>query len=241
MVQRRGPGDPANPGQGPELPSGPVEADSADLVAFKAAWQAFGSACYDTVAPEATYQAWLAHFVIERTELLRVVREVDFGARHLLDAEKERFRGHNLMVDITVLREPLVSLPRRAALRLGTIPDGTPDPESGLQRLADFSIISELKIASSQIGGLNPTGVLRDVRKLAALLDAAEHHYPGKRLPRAFACVLDNHPTRRVNVDRLHAQVAARGTRPDVQLLVYTRDKKSGHESQSGPSTGRTT
>ena len=225
MVQRRGPGDPANLGQGPELPAGPAELESADVVAFREAWAAFGAACYDTVAPEATYQAWVAHFVIERTALLRVVREVDFGARHLLGADTERFRGHNLMVDITVLRKPLVNLPRRAALRLGTIPDGTPDPASGLQRLADFSVISELKVASSQIGGLNPTGVLRDVRKLAALLDAAEHHYPKGRLPHGFVCVLDNHRTRRVNVDRLRAAAAALGTRPDVQLLVYNETR----------------
>ena len=34
-----------------------------------------------TVAPEATYQAWLAHFLMEQVEVLRVVREVDFGSQ----------------------------------------------------------------------------------------------------------------------------------------------------------------
>ena len=40
-------------------------------VAFKAAWQEFTQACAGTIAPEATYQAWLAHFMINRVGLLQ--------------------------------------------------------------------------------------------------------------------------------------------------------------------------
>ena len=102
--------------------------EGVDHEAFAGAWAAFTETCAATVAPEATYQAWLAHFLMERIELLRVVREVDFGARHLLPQDTEVFTGSNLMVDITVLRAPLVHLPRRAALARGTIPDGTQIP-----------------------------------------------------------------------------------------------------------------
>jgi hypothetical protein len=206
-----------------EEPAGPSgETQSADVEAFRAAWEEFASACHDTVAPEATYQAWLAHFVIGRTALLRVVREVDFGAKHLLPDDTERFRGYSLMVDITVLREPLVHLPRRAGLRVGPVPDGTPGPESGLQRLAEFSLVSELKVASSQIGGLKPASVLRDAQKLSALLNAAERDYPASPVPAAFVCVLNNHPTRRIDVEALRDRAGALGIRPDLQLLVYT-------------------
>ena len=72
---------------------------SAHAAVFEAAWDDFTRACATTVAPEATYQAWLAHFVIERLDLLRVVREVDFDAgqmapaasasRHCCDAGRE--------------------------------------------------------------------------------------------------------------------------------------------------------
>lgn len=196
--------------------------DAGDGAAFVAAWDEFATRCASTVAPEATYQAWLAHFLIERMELLRVVREVDFGARHLLPDDQTVFTGSNLMVDITILREPLVHLPRRAALARGTLPDGTPDPKSGLQRLADFAVVTELKVASSQIEGLDTTEVVRDFQKLSALLNAAERHYPSNPLPAAFVGVLDNHPTRRLNVPRLQARLAYLSIRPDVIPLIWS-------------------
>jgi hypothetical protein len=200
----------------------PHSAGAGDGAAFAAAWNDFAAATARTVAPEATYQAWLAHFLIERLELLRVVREVDFGARHLLPDDVTVFTGSNLMVDITILREPLVNLPRRAALARGTLPDGTPDPKSGLQRLADFSVVTELKVASSQMEGLDTTEVVRDFQKLSALLNAAQRSYPSHPLPAAFVGVLDNHPTRRLNVSRLLARLASLRIRPDVMPLIWS-------------------
>lgn len=191
-------------------------------LAFRDAWDEFTAMCARTVAPEATYQAWLAHFLIERIDLLRVVREVDFGARHLLPEDVAVFPGSNLMVDITVLREPLVNLPRRAALARGTLPDGTPDPKSGLQRLADFAVVTELKVASSQIEGLDTTEVVRDFQKLSALLNAAQRDYPSHPLPVAFVGILDNHPTRRLNVRRLQARLASLPIRSDVIPLIWS-------------------
>lgn len=101
--------------------------------AFEGAWIALGRAAANTVAPEAAYQAWLAHLVIERVGLLHVVREVDFGARHLGLQAAARFRGSNLMVDLLVLRQPVVNLPRRAALAVPDLPEGEPNPRSGSQ------------------------------------------------------------------------------------------------------------
>jgi hypothetical protein len=79
------------------------------------------AACSATVAPEATYQAWFAHFLIQRFGLLRVVREVDFGARHLDEQARARFRGANLMLDVMVLHEPIVNSTQAQGLRYGTI------------------------------------------------------------------------------------------------------------------------
>ncbi|GAA5031813.1 hypothetical protein GCM10023258_30310 [Terrabacter aeriphilus] len=87
-------------------------------------------------APEATYQAWLAHFAIGRLTPLHVVREVDFGARYLGPGAGVHFRPlGNLMVDMLILRQPIVHLPRRSALAARDLPDGAPNPRSGLARL----------------------------------------------------------------------------------------------------------
>lgn len=191
------------------------------MAAFEGAWQDFALACSDTVAPEATYQAWLAAFAMERLELLRVVREVDFGARHLGPDAGKVFTGSNLMVDLLVLREPVVNLPRRAALAREGLPDGAPNPRSGLARLRDFSVLTELKVSSSQMGGLGVSEVLRDFQKLSAILDAAERQHPDHPLPGAYVGVLDNHPTSAFNFDRLERRIADAGIRPDVGLLKF--------------------
>jgi len=172
-------------------------------------------------APEATYQAWLAHFVIERLDLLRVVRGVDFGARHLGPVAVQHFTGHNLMVDLLILREPVVNLPRRAALARKNLPDGTQNPRSGLARLADFSVITELKVSATQIEGLDYGEVLRDFRKLSAILDAAEAQYPDQPLPAAYVGVFGNRVRPRFNFDLLANKIHAAGVRPDVKLLQF--------------------
>lgn len=206
-------------GNPPQPPTDPDTLRSAHAQAFEDAWRTLSESCSDTIAPEATYQAWLAHFVIERLDLLRVVREVDFGARHLGGAAQEHFRGSNLMVDVLVLREPIVNLPRRAALGQKELPGGLPNPRSGLARLKDFSVITELKVSATQMGGLDYGEVLQDFRKLSHILDAAERQYPGQPLPAAFVGVLDNHPKRRFNFALLQERVLAAGVRPDVRLL----------------------
>jgi len=199
---------------------------SAHAKAFEDAWRTMCETCWDTIAPEATYQAWLAHFVIEQLDLLRVVREVDFGARHLGEAAQQHFSGSNLMVDVLVLREPIVNLPRRAALGQKVLPGGDPNPRSGLERLKDFSVITELKVSGTQMGGLDSGEVLQDFRKLSYILDAAEDQYEENRLPAAYVGVLDNHPKRRFNFDLLRERVEQAGVRPDVRLLDLTKHRQ---------------
>src|SRR4051794_533918 len=94
----------------------PAMTADGDAATYVEVWHEFTAACAQTVAPEATYQAWLAHFAINRYGLLRVVPEVDFGSRHLGQDAAVSFAGHNLMVDVVILREPTVNLPRRVAL-----------------------------------------------------------------------------------------------------------------------------
>jgi hypothetical protein len=189
--------------------------------AFEKAWQEMARATADTIAPEATYQAWLAHFVIQRVGLLQVVREVDFGSRHLGERAATRFRGSNLMVDLLILREPVVNLPRRAALAVKDLPDGQPNPRSGLARLKDFSVITELKVSATQIGGLDYTEVVRDFEKLSAILNAAEAQYPENPLPSAYVGVLNNRSKPRFNFEYLQERLDAADIRPDVKPLTY--------------------
>src|SRR5690349_18992334 len=59
---------------------------------FEDAWRDLAFQCHDTIAPEAAYQAWLAHFAICRLTPVHVVREVDFGARYLGDAAAAHFK-----------------------------------------------------------------------------------------------------------------------------------------------------
>ena len=74
------------------LDAGAEEAVSGDSAPgrFERAWAKFGETCFQTVAPEATYQAWFAHFLMEEFDVLQVVREVDFGARYLDQEARDR-------------------------------------------------------------------------------------------------------------------------------------------------------
>ncbi|MDR7086825.1 hypothetical protein J2X11_001664 [Aeromicrobium panaciterrae] len=204
-----------------------VESIGVDGVLFEDAWAQFAAECEATVAPEATYQAWLAHFAIQKLGLLRVVREVDFGARYLGAEAATHFPGNNLMVDLLILREPafprdlVVDLPRRSWLGPRKPIDELPNPRSGLERLRDFSVITELKVSATQGGGLDQGEVLRDFRKLSAILSTASRHYQDAPLPDAFVGVFDNHPTRRFDFELLKHRIAEADIRPDVHLLAF--------------------
>ena len=186
---------------------------------FVAAWNSFGAACSDTVAPEATYQAWFAHFLMEQFGVLQVVREVDFGSRHLDPDDQKRFTGHNLMLDIMILREPIVDLPRRATLGPAHS-DVAPNRRSGLGRLKQFAIISELKVGSSQSLGLGYREVVRDFHKLDAILRAAQRDYPGNPAPFAVMCILDNNEDHRLNRTHLGNLLTKSSIRSSIHPLI---------------------
>lgn len=137
------------------------------------------------------------------------------------------FTGSNLMVDLLVLREmkaagrQVVNLPRRSRLGPKRPYDGLANPRSGLERLKDFSIITELKVSASQGGGLSQSEVLRDFLKLSAILAKAEDHYGEATLPTAFVGVLDNHSEKRFNFEQLKDRIEQAGIRPDVHLLAF--------------------
>jgi len=116
--------------------------------------------------------------------------------------------------------DPSCRLPRRAALADPTLPDSSPNPTSGLGRLADFSVISELKVTATQIEGQDYGEVTRDFIKLSHILNVAEQTHPQRPLPAAFVGVLCNQ-RRKVNFDLLQTKVDAAGARKDVRLLKH--------------------
>jgi hypothetical protein len=87
--------------------------------------------------------------------------------------------------------------------------------------LADFSVITELKVSATQIEGLDYGEVLRDFRKLSAILDAAEQQYPGHPLPAAYGGVVANRERPRFNFELLETKIRHNGIRPDVHLLKF--------------------
>ena len=125
------------------------------------------------------------------------------------------------MADLLILRQPLVNLPRRAALAVANLPDGQPNPKSGLARLKDFSVITELKVSATQLEGLDYTEVVRDFEKLSAILDAAEQQYPANPLPAAYVGVFNNRVEPRFNFEHLQKRLDAVEIRPDVRLLTF--------------------
>lgn len=203
-----------------------------DIELFTQAWRDFTSATCTTVAPEATYQAWLAHFAIARFGVLRVVREIDFGTRYF-GMHQPRFRGPSVMIDIAVLRNvtadpPHVYLPRRSWLAARSTEFDERSPRSGLARLAELSIITELKVASTQGGGLDYKEVVQDFIKLSVILDRAHALFAESLPPVAYVGVFDNHPTKKFNFDLLRARLDAAKVRSDVHLLAWSKRSSLG-------------
>ncbi len=200
---------------------------------FVRAWKRFAQETSGTVAPEATYQAWFAHFLIEEFGLLRVVREVDFGARHLHPDDQRTFDGNNLRLDICILRSSEdVYLPHRSALGDPATSEGYA-AHSGLGRLKDLAVISELKIGSSVTGGLPYAQINRDARKMQALMAAAREHPLGKGhpMPMAFMCVLDNHRTWRLNRQILNRYQQRYSTTDGIEWLIApTNQRRRGKQ-----------
>lgn len=174
---------------------------------FKAAWEVFSTTCGRFLAPEASYQAWFAHYLISQFGIDRVAREPNFKHKQFADGQyRERIPGGEVKLDVVVTRVPGIHLPHYALVEAPSI-----------RRIGDLAVISELKVAATQGGGLDHSEVVRDVWKLAMLLEEARA--VGVRQPWAFACILDNHPTRRYNADHLWRRIRELDEHPGVEVL----------------------
>lgn len=191
-----------------------VEDDSNVARKFEAAWSVFAQTCGQYLAPEATYQAWFAHYLISQFGIDRVAREPIIKKEHFAESPwKARVLGNHVRLDAVVTRQPGVMLPHYAN-RLVRAEDG-----SGLQILRDLVVISEMKVAATQGGGMDHTEVARDVYKLSMLLAEFEAAHPGSPLPLAYVCVLDNHPRRAYDWAHLRRRLEDVPADPRVRIL----------------------
>lgn len=187
---------------------------------FEAAWDVFAATCAQFIAPEPTYQAWFAHYVISQFGIDRVAREpMVKKAAFTESAWKAKVLGDHVRLDVVVMSRPGVHLPHYAS-SIDRATDGT-----GLQRLWDMAVISELKVTATQGGGQSHTEVARDAYKLSMLLDELERSVPGRPLPLAYLCVLDNHPRKLYNRAALEAHFERVPRHPSVRVLIADSTK----------------
>lgn len=181
---------------------------------FEAAWTVFSLTCSEFLAPEPTYQAWFAHYLISQFGIDRVAREPIFKKEHFHETPwKTQVRGGHVRLHAVVTREPGIQIPHYAN-RLLRSADGT-----GLALLESFAIISELKVAATQGGGMDHVEVARDIYKLSMLLDEYETLHPEAPRPLAYVCILDNHPTKTYNWVHLEARLSQLPPHPAVRIL----------------------
>lgn len=183
---------------------------------FVAAWEVFAATCAQFVAPEPSYQAWFAHYLISQFGIDRVAREPMVKKQHFAETDwKSKVLGDHVRLDVVVMRRPGIHLPHYAST-IDRASDGT-----GLLRLREMSVISELKVTATQGGGQDHTEVARDAYKLSMLLhELTESGVPEEDLPLAFYCVLDNHPTKRYNRASLEAHFKRLPHHERVRLLI---------------------
>jgi len=181
---------------------------------FEAAWDVFTATCGQYIAPEATFQAWFAHYLISQFGIDRVGREPIFRIGSFMESpwKAQLKRTGEVKLDAVITRVPGLQLPHYAGIVRS--PDGT-----GLAVLEQLAVIAELKVASSVAGGLDHGEVARDVWKLSMLLDEFDAAHPGVPAPLAFACILDNHPTKTYSKAYLDAKLAKVRPHPGVRVL----------------------
>ena len=181
---------------------------------FRAAWEVFARTCADAVAPEATFQAWFAHYLISQFGIDRVAREPIFKHRDLGSTWQSLVPGGEVKLDAVVLREPGVNLPHYVH-RVGSSPEDT----TGMATLADLAVISELKIGATAGGGLDHREVAQDVYKLSLLLEEASRR--GIELPLAYVGILDNNAKKRYRRDGLQRRLANAPHHEGVKILWF--------------------
>lgn len=183
---------------------------------FEAAWEVFAATCGQYIAPEATFQAWFAHYLISQFGIDRVGREPTFRVGSFMDSPwKAQLAGDgHARLDAVVTHSPGLRLPHYAGIVRS--PDGT-----GLAVLEELAVIAELKVGSSLARRLKTKDVARDVWKLSMLLDEFELAHPGSAVPLAYACVLDNHPSEPFARAGLDAQLEAVRAHPGVRVMYF--------------------
>lgn len=156
---------------------------------FRAAWSVFSQTCSEFWAPEASYQAWFAHYLISQFGIDRVAREPIIKFANFSDTEyKRELRGGEVKLDAVVTLQPGITMPHYAN-GLARSADG-----SSLSLLSELAVISELKVAATQADGIIYRKVAKDVYKLSMLLEEVPQE---EERPLAFVCILDNHPSGR--------------------------------------------
>ena len=201
---------------------------------FRAAWDVFSMTCSRFLATEATYQAWFAHYLISQFGIDRVAREPIIKSSHFDETEWTAKVGRGeLKLDIVVTREPGIHLPHYANERDRSI-DG-----SGLHRLASMAIITELKVTATQGVGGEHGEIARDAYKLSVLLRALERSgVRADQLPRAYLCVLDNHPRKGYERKYLDKRFAGLGHDPAIEILSTPHRRSTAPGSQRRHSHG---
>ncbi|PTT70187.1 hypothetical protein DBR22_01845 [Arthrobacter sp. HMWF013] len=188
-------------------------------IKFEAAWSVFAQTCSHFWAPEPSYQAWFAHYLISQFGIDRVAREPIIHIKNFSEsALKAKVGGGEVRPDVVVTREPGIMMPHYAN-RLGKASD-----LSGLGLLKDLAVISELKIGASAQGGLSLKSLKRDADKLTLLLTEFQLQHPGTEPPLAYLCVLDNHGRKQFNPDALEQYCAAEA--PGVKPLIASTDAR---------------
>lgn len=198
-----------------------VQQEGEDIAGkFEAAWAVFASTCAQFIAPEPTYQAWFAHYLISQFGIDRVAREpMVKKAAFAETAWKAKVAGDHVRLDVVVMSRPGVHLPHYAS-SIDRAMDGT-----GLERLRSMAVISELKVTATQGGGQSHTEVARDAYKLSMLLDELNRAAPDQPLPMAYFCVLDNHPRKNYNRSALQAHFEQLPHHANVRLLIANEVK----------------
>lgn len=184
---------------------------------FEAAWTVFTQTCGHFWAPEPSYQAWFAHYLISQFGIDRVAREPIILVKNFTASPlKIKVGGGEVRPDIVITREPGIMMPHYAN-RLGKASD-----LSGLGLLKELAVISELKIGASTQGGLSLQSLMRDADKLTLLLTEFELMHPKSEPPLAYLCVLDNHGNKQFNPEVLREYCESEA--PGVQLRVGVPD-----------------
>ena len=178
---------------------------------FRAAWEVFASTCALSVAPEATYQVWLAHYLISQFGIDRVAREPNFKHKHFRSHYRESLRGNEVKLDVVIARSPGIDLPHYVHRESAG--------EGGIGALSQLAVIAELKVSATQGEGLEHTEVCMDFWKLSMLLEEADSN--DIEAPLAYVCILDNHRSKTYNFDWLGQRLDEEGFDARVKMLRF--------------------